>query len=520
VTNGNQYSKLDKHFAEGNAGRILRDRSQYEHGTKSDLPIFYRFVVLETIFDPTIIDSNKISYFQHTLGVINIHFAAALPRNTIIARRVIDGHGSSVSQPMFLFPFFPHNMSFPCKPGEHVWVMFENPSGTKNDLGYWMCRIVEPGFVEDVNHTHSPRGNDGSFVPGIKDLFDGTDDAKYEFRNGQGSTLEDKSRITIAETATIPGDEDSYEKLRTETDGGKLSVYEAVPRYRKRPEDTVFEGNNNTLIVLGTDRTGAVAVYKKDDNGVQVVDTFPSKDDQKPGAGAMDFVVGRGQTDKTLGKEIDSTTIAGASSGTKELAKAAKDLVENEGDPDFINDRSRIYIAQRTKPDTNFGIDTFNSGPKVSTGKVQGKSSRENVEDSKLNDGNGDGAIVIKSDKLRLIARSDVEILVTGILKRDEKGRIIGNDDTSGYAALIIKANGDIIFKPSKHGYIKLGGDDATLPIVCGDMPAVTADGIVSGAPLITTMGGQFAGATTSGNDNKGALAPGQAKFASKILCK
>lgn len=520
MSSGNSYSKLDKHIAEGTASSTLRTRSEYEHGTKSDLPTFYRFVVLETIFDPTIIDSNKISYFQHTLGVSNVQFAAALPRNTIVARRVLDGHSSSVAAPMFLFPFFPHNLSFPCKPGEHVWVMFENPSGTKNDLGYWMCKIVEPGFVEDVNHTHAPRGNDSSFVPGIKDIFDGTDDPKYEFRNGQGATLEDGTRMTIAESATIPGDEDVYEKLRTDTDGGKLSIYEAVPRYRKRPSDHVIEGNNNTLIVLGVDRTGAVATYKKDKDGVPIVDAAPNADDHKPGSGALDIVVGRGQTDATLGKEIESTTITGSPSGNKELAKASKDLAEKEGDPDFINDRSRIYVAQRTKPDVNFGIDTFNSSKKISTGKVQGKSSRGNDEDNKLDDGSGAGAIVIKSDKLRLIARSDVEILVTGVLKRDDKGRIIANDDTSGYAAVVIKANGDIIFKPSKLGYIKLGGDDATLPLVCGDLPAVAADGIVSGAPLITTMGGQFAGAAASGNDNKAALASGQAKFASKILVK
>ena len=520
MSSGNPYSKLDKHIAEGTAGSTLRTRAAYEHGVTTNLPVFYRYVVLETIFDPTIIDSNKISYFQHALGVSNIQFAAALPRNTIVAKRIIDGNGSSSSPAMFLFPFFPHNLSFPCKPGEHVWVMFENPSGTKNDLGYWMCRIVEPGFVEDVNHTHAPRGNDSSFTPGIKDLFDGTDDPKYEFRNGRGVTLEDNTRMTIAESATISGDEDAYEKLRTDSDGGKLSVYEPVPRYRKRPEDTAYEGNNNTLIVLGTDRTGAVATYRKDNNGIQVVDTIPETDDKNPGAGAIDIVVGRGQTDTTLGKEVDSITLAGNASGTKELAKATKDLVEKEGDPDFLNDRSRIYVAQRTKPDTNFGIDTFNAGSKISTGKFQGKSSRGNTDDNKLDDGNGDAAIVIKSDKLRLIARSDVEILVTGILTRDDKGRIVANDDTSGYAAIVIKANGDIIFKPSKQGYIKLGGDDATLPLVCGDLPATAADGIVSGAPLITTMGGQFAGAAAVGSDNKAVLAAGQAKFASKILVR
>lgn len=398
--------------------------------------------------------------------------------------------------------------------------MFENPTGTKNDLGYWMCRIVEPGFAEDANHTHPPRALDPSFNPGIKDQFEGTDTPKYEFRNGRADER-DGNRYTVGETVMLPGEEDAYEKLLTDTDGNKLAVLEPVPRYRKRPCDVAFEGSNNTLIVLGRDRTGAAAKFKVDEvSKAKVVDALPAADDPKPGAGAIDIVVGRGQTDITLGKEVDSTTIAGGLTGNKELGKSAKELVEGEGDPDFLADRSRIYIAQRTKVDTNFGLNVNNSD--LGTGTFQGKAAFGGDERNKLEDSTeGDGAIVIKSDKVRLIARSDLEIVVTGYLERDAKGRMVEDSKGDSWAILAIKANGDIVFKPAAKGYIKLGGDDADKGVVCSDIPVVAADGGISGPPLTTTMGGQFAGAKPAGaGDNGPALAASQAKYSNKVLIK
>lgn len=512
----NAYTKLDKQLAEGRATEELRTRAMLGQGTRADMPLFYRYVVLETVFDPTIVDSNKIAYFEHALGVSNIHLAAVLPRNTIVAKRVLGPSTSEIQPAMFLFPFFPPALSFPCQPGEHVWVMFENQDGTKNDLGYWMCRIVEPGFVEDANHTHAPRTNDPSFVPGIKEIYDGTDKPVYELRNGRAG-IRDGERYTIAETATIAGEEDSYERIKENSDGGRVGVREAVPRFRKRPGDIALEGSNNALVVIGRDRTGAVATYKVDD-GVRmlIADGVPDADDQLPGAGAIDIVAGRGQTERTLGKEVDTKKISGSSIGTKELGKSTTELVPDEGDPDFASDRSRVYVAQRTRVDSNLGLNGFNV--ELSSGPFQGGTdqTKKEVVDSR----DGDGAIVIKSDKLRLIARSDIEIVVSSYTERDESGRLVENNSSDSWAVVAIKANGDIVFRPAKHGYIKLGDDSADKALVCSDLPATAENGVVHGAPLVTTMGGLFAGAKPSGNSNSAALSPGQGSFASKILVK
>ena len=151
----------------------------------------------------------------------------------------------------------------------------------------------------------------------------------------------------------------------------------------------------------------------------------------------------------------------------------------NEGDPDLINDASRIKISHKTKTDTSFNLTNFNA--------------QFSISDSE----NGDPSIVIKSDKIRLIARQDVEILVTNG----------DNSNSDSYAAIVVKTDGNIVFKPSSTGYIKLGGDEANKAILCTDIPATPLNGTVKASPIFTT-----------GNSVIGTSAVGQGTFASKIL--
>lgn len=467
------FTKIDKQIAEGRAINDLQKRATYEHGTLSELPTFYRFVVLETIFDPTIVDANKLSYFEHVLGVSNIQFGTVLPRNTIVARRVLDASSIQSSPAMFLFPFFPPSLSLPCQAGEHVWVMFENQTSLKNDMGYWFCRIVEPGFVEDVNHTHSPRANDPSFVPSIKKIFDGDVTPEYEFRNGRAG-VRDGERYTIAESATIAGNETTYEKLLTDTDAGKTSVMEPVPRFRKRPSDIALEGSNNTLIVLGRDRTSAAAKFKTDDvTNAQVVDGIPDADAQGPAAGAIDIVVGRGQTDKTGGNVVESKFVSGGKTGFKEIGKSSSELVPEEGDVDFKNDRSRVLIAQRSNVDTNFSVDSV----------IKSITPQNTITDD------SSGCVVVKTDKARIVAREDIVIMVTPSSGKDQNGNVIDADaDASTCAAIILRSNGDVIIKPADKGVIKLGGDDANLAVLCTSVNNNGAGGEVTASPIVDTM--------------------------------
>lgn len=499
------YDNLSKDMAEGRGRQATSARSALD-GSRADNPLFQRYVIIDVIFDPQIIDATKIEYWEHTIGVTNIKYAIAAPRNAVIAQRVQNNIASPAEQPMVLYPFFPPSLSLPCKPGEHVWVMFEDPSGTQRDLGYWMSRIVTAGFAEDVNHTHAHRIHDPAFFPGIKEQFDESDKASYEFRNGSAAKQEGE-RYTVPQTATLPGGDDGYHNLMSDSDGGKITHYESVPRYRKRPEETAIEGNNNTLIVLGRDRVGPVASYTLDEERGQVP-KIPVDDNTEDGAGKIDLVVGRGQTTITGGNKAENSL------GKKELGKSTKELVQREGDPDFGTDRSRVLIAQKTPVDTNFGLTAFNK--QFSDGSIQGfASNKTSITDDPSHD---DGAIVIKTDRLRFIARSDVEILVT-TFERDQDGNMVTVEDTEKWAAFIIKSNGDIVFRPAVQGFIKLGGDDASYGVLCTDVPVTTADGAVSGQPLLTTMGGMVGGSKPAGTaQNSGALSPGQGKFSAKVL--
>lgn len=469
-------------------------------------PVFQRWVVLETIFDPTIIDSNKLSQLENLYGEIkNSSYAlnTTLPRNSILARPVFNSRsGNKIINNMFLFPLFPSALAMPCKPGEHVWVMFELLT-QRQTLGYWVCSIVGPHHIDDVNHVHHPREFDRSFLASEENSDASTNHQKiikkprYHFKNGvYAKVLEGEDSVVYPETGFVFGDTEEYERMITLSDAGKASVYESVPRFKKRPGDIALEGSNNTLIVLGRDRTGRVAPYNPDDIEGNTLSVDKSNQDlSKKNAGSIDIVAGRGQKPETSGKKVINHL------QNEELAKDNSSLnqIASEGDPDFLNDRSRIYISQNTKVDEDLLLTQKNS---LRTPKV-------------LDSPDGDAGIIIKSDKVRIFARSDVQILVTGFveepityaegdyepgLTNDPNQELstnkikTQNQDAKKWASITIKSNGDIVFEPSDTGYIKLGGEDANRGIVCSSQPVIPSNGGVAGTPIMTDGGGLFAG--------------------------
>ena len=494
---------------------------------KDPAPTFMRMIVLEVISDPYIVDDNKISYWRHVLHVSNYHYSNLLPRNTVIAQRVKTSRVPT-SQPMFLFPFFPSHLSLPCKPGEMVWAMFEDPNAKEKDLGFWFCRVSEPHIGDDVNHSHVGTKLDQTNVESLIGRSAGPKEPIYELRNGVATINGRGEKVTkdgteIIDPPSVFNNIEVFEQLITTTDSSKLMQYESIPRFRKRPGDIAIEGSNNSLIVLGTDRPGPIADYTFLEN--------LQPDEQNPGAipsisginatskitgsaGSIDLVVGRGTLPSTGGTA--SSTISLVSSTTdkpeeikKEIAKYPLEKVSpTEGDPDLINDRSRVLISQRTSVDSNFGTAGYNS-------KFQISDSSE-----------GDAAVTIKTDKVRIIARSDISLIVSNFLYTPTSidnmtpGYKLDETDQSKWASITIKTNGDIVFKPSEMGMIKLGGDDADRAILCTARPALSSSGGVESTPIATTGGG-FVGTTGGNFDNDAVLGnklPDLGTFASKVL--
>jgi len=458
---------------------------------------FVKMIVLDVISDPHIIAYNK-RFDWETKKISNVNLSNSLPRNTIIAKFLMGNQ-----PPMFVFPFFPSHLALPCKAGELVWVFFENPTSVSSEIAYWMCRVTDFHYVDDVNHTHAPR----VLEPSFKETKLDDSEPWYELRNGlvkildvEGNRKTDPFNTYLDHTDSKDDlVEDIFEKIVLESDAGAMTNYEAVPRFRKRPGDIALEGSNNTLIVLGTDRSGQISSYYTGSNNVAYPEKTPG--DAKEYAGSIDMVTGRGQTPRTMGGIAETTSIFGSSNKKRgpvlktEIAKHSNVLSGSEGDPDFESDRSRVLISQKMMPDYKFGLSDYNS-----------QFSDPPIYDSYF----GDSAVVIKSDKVRLIARSDVEIIVTDYnTDFSPTGEVIKSEkkDLSSFASIVIKRNGDIVFTPSQKGVIKMGGETADKAILCTDVQAINNEGSISAAPIFTT-----------GNDVVGTNRTGQGTFAKKIL--
>lgn len=508
---------------------LLKLAVEYENLKNINLPpIFHRYIVLDVINDQKrVLDQDLLNIIQQKYGEIeNLVHAKdlVLPRNSIIAKRVYNSSMSNrfeAQKSVVLYPFFPSHIALPCKPGEHVWVMFESITEIKS-LGYWFCRIVGPDHVDDVNHSHAPREYDSTFFavgePTESAIREATGQTaqepskpRFHFKNGLFVNIdvpdkETKEPLVNPKTSTLlltregseSVDPDAYENVISGSSVADLMVREPVPRYKKNPADLTLEGSNNSLITLGVDRN------------------LPG-----PDAGSIDMVVGRGSRPETMGniaENVIGTLDAPTAVKGSELDKFYQNLVPTEGNPDYTNDRSRILITQRTKVDAGFGISSYNSR----FDRFNAGFDNPFVQDTDT----GDAAIVIKTDKVRIIARSDIQLLVKGA-KPDTSptGAIIktenATDSAKKWASITIKSNGDIVFIPSEEGYIKLGGDDADKGIVCSAVPVAKVAGGIVGDAIQNTAGGRLGGSSSAtASNNTPAISPKHGTFANKVLVK
>jgi hypothetical protein len=96
-------------------------------------------------------------------------------------------------------------------------------------------------------------------------------------------------------------------------------VLEEVPKFRKRSyADHVFQGSNNSIIVLGTDRAKNGPAGPDDGYG------SPKSDGEGKDSGAMYFAVGR-----------------------------------KDQDPDLKDDKSYVYISMKSDADENLGLENI-----------------------------------------------------------------------------------------------------------------------------------------------------------------
>jgi len=313
-----------------------------------------------------------------------------MPRCSLAAIVTTERAGHSTPIPQVFYPLFPH-LTTPIKPGEKVWVIYDQPGGS----GFWVSRISCDLYVDDMNYSHHNRGflYKQSYTPetGAAAAHGDTEDPPevegipdeliYGWPGGgEGNPFKDTFRDDAAFNRIVRTSPSYVEQFNGEP----------VPRYSPILGETVLQGSNNTLITLGQDRN------------LLAPEEDPATDKVK-GIGAIDMVVGRGQTPETAAIAVQEATPRGTvikpDGSTFELP-AYEEINKypghlelpaqgnpEEGNPDFIHDLSRLYISMKSNGDADFDLSFVNEFAPP-------------IEEAPF--------IVMKSDEIRLVGRGSV----------------------------------------------------------------------------------------------------------------
>lgn len=388
--------------------------------TRGAPPTLQRAVVIDVIMDPNLLSDEELRAIRSTVN--NPRFADVLPVNSVVARIVSNEGGSAARSNTILFPFFSSHLQLPIQAGEIVEVIYDDFAFGGQQVGYWLTRTSSTRTVEDVNYTHLdrrflPSNNPGAFSSEERQNRQ-TSQPAPGFPNGgntnstltlpqSGSSDNAYNQILLNATSYQSGDENNI----------PLQTFEPVPRWRKRPQELVLQGANNTLIVLGEDRKGGPLGVRAEQNP-----------DARGQAGSIDIVVGRGRilpdpdadpTDSFEGNTapwvVENTRNLKETDKTRYLKVPGSSRLEDnvvEGDPDLTRDAARIYVTMQSEADVNFGLTeityTENSLP-------NGDSKNEIVQPRAGEEGTlNKSYIVQKADHLRFIARKDEDNSIEG----------------------------------------------------------------------------------------------------------
>lgn len=342
-----------------------------------------------------------------------------LPHNTLLVRRITDGADSVGQSLCIAYPFFSSHVSMPVKVGETVWLMFDKDIRT---TGYWLSRVHGDEYSEDLNFSHYDRG----IVPKAETKqTPGTAEKAQAVSSGNAPATDDFPNFSLKQDQ---GDKNEYVKIIDEATIIPHKL-EPVPRFSKRPGDLVIHGSNNAMISLGTDRG-----WKKEDNLTQVRSN--SYDAPVSFSGAVDIVAGRSRwlsnNEKTRTVPDIMTNSRGYIEVSKDIRKKAS-TVQVEGDPDFHQDASRIYLAISSPIDTRLALTDF-------TPVVPG-------EDAIREFPQNNSGIALKSDQIRIVARKDEDHNINGSIKIVKEGE---KTDEGDHAAISLLEDGTVLVTGAK----------------------------------------------------------------------
>jgi len=449
--------------------RGLADRKRILRPGLTSSRVFYSAVVIDYISNPdselaatAVIgeDDASIDYRQSLKtgvnSVGNPDLVDVMPRNSIVARIVSD-KASRISSPEIFYPFFSPHLCMPVKAAEQVWIIFEK-AGSKKATGYWMCRRPSDLQVDDLNYTHEDRVT--------LDLYESGTDQSAE-SNEEGSDVDPFSFPLGGkgnrQFNTLPGEYPFKDIIDSSQSYQAEFLGEPVPRFSKRSTDLALQGSHNTLVSLGRDRVGAEQYAEGEEDP-----------DQKELAGSIDIVTGRGlkwdagesaavvntptAATEPNGEAGGPETVDGEANvknrGYEEIDKAptisGNTSNVNEGDPDFVNDLSRVYVSMKTNGDENFGISGI-----TELGSVD------------VADRAAEPFIVMKSTNTRIISRPDGSVKIVKM----------GPDDSNAEAAsIVLDKDGNIQIQTNGEITLCKTGDTASEGNTTGIQPFVRGD--------------------------------------------
>jgi hypothetical protein len=438
--------------------------------------ILYKAVVVEFLNDPAVYNSE---YLAETFGatgadedpdpnvtkrVSNQQFLLSAPRNTCVVRPVSSGYDKQ-NPPIVAYPFFPPHMCFPAKPGEQVWLIAETPTGL-GELPMWLFRVPSTLQVDDINFTHDDRKLGNVSSQSTSEKLESQEEETGKdipgFPNGAGTAAETSLKPTTGnnEETAFEDQDNTYDIVVTDSVSYTNFTPEEIPRFTKRPGDLVFQGSNNTAIILGEDRGW---IPEEDPSSAESSNATLGYDNSITEKGTIDIVAGRGRwgKDGPIGQTTaDATGDDPENTQPRLIDNLRKDevtyvevdknptgnelsIVIPEGDPDLVRDCSRVYVSMKTNGDYNFGISNSAVADTMATGF---EAAIEDVDESPY--------VVLKSDEVRLVARKDEDNDINGSIRIVKQGT---KDDDLATVALL--PDGTIQISGSKI-YIGRPGDD------------------------------------------------------------
>jgi len=463
---------------------------------------FVRALVSDVLDNPVEKKSTRQTISEYAGKIAGDENLKNIPRNSLAVKILSNAESKtngSDSGEVICYPFFSSHISMPIKPGEEVWVMFEEyDPPSRSAIGYWISRVHGPRHVEDVNYAYSRRSYKTSTTSASTKKR--TSDKFAEKESVSASTIDPSAPQQLDSTTSPTADPSEMIQLLQYASG--VHRFEAVPRYTKRPGDFVIQGSNNSLIMLGEERgRSGKSEIAQSDSSAQVLQGMP----------AIDIVVGRkiALTAKKINMEL----------GFQEIDKRIGDAeTETDGDANFSDDAARIYLTANS--DSSTGPDSLLSlrSPIDITGVA--------IID---NQAKKSGSFVVsKADNLRLISRKSVKILKEptsddgSAIVMDENGFVqiaapkifmtpyvagtginpqpyVRLDKLADFLSLIIEQQSSLVNQVIQlstliSGYPLTAGLAAPLAIVNGNLVAVTgalelASSLMLDATRRTTLG-------------------------------